>query len=219
MKTAVIAGATGLVGSFLVRILLQDENYQKIIILVRNPIDLKHPKLEQIIFNFNDPQKEVVHGDEFYCCLGTTIKKAGSQQKFKQVDYEYPVNLAHIAHQNGMKAFAIITALGADEKSRFFYNKVKGETEKALIKIPFEKLIILRPSLLLGSRKEARFGEEAAKKLMTMLGFLFPKKLKGIHGSQVALCMTYSLAEAKQGVSIIESDLMHVFPRMDAMVK
>jgi uncharacterized protein YbjT (DUF2867 family) len=216
MKTAIIAGATGLVGSFLVKILLQDENYHKVKILVRNTIDLSHPKLEQIPFNFNDPQKELIHGDEFYCCLGTTIKKAGSQQKFKQVDYEYPVNLAHIAHENGLKAFAIITALGADEKSRFFYNKVKGETEKALMKIPFEKLIILRPSLLLGERKENRFGEEVAKKFMSLLGFLFPKKIKGIHGSQVALCMAYSLAEAKQGTSIIESDLMHVFPRIES---
>ncbi|MFN2394280.1 MAG: oxidoreductase [Bacteroidales bacterium] len=212
MKTALIAGATGLVGSFLVRMLLKDGYYDKVKILVRKPVDMGHPALEQIIYDYDDPDFDQLKADDVFCCLGTTIKKAGSKEAFRKVDHDYPLQLAKASHKNGSQNFSIITAIGSNSKSSFFYNKVKGEIEENLKEIPFHSLQIFHPSMLLGPRKENRTGEKIAKLFFQNLGFLFPKRYRGIHASQVAGCMIDTMKKAKPGVHIIESELLHNWP-------
>ncbi|TVQ17119.1 MAG: oxidoreductase [Bacteroidetes bacterium] len=212
MKTALIAGATGLVGSFLLKELLEEEHYSKVTALVRKPLEISHPRLEQIVFDYDNPDTSVIKAEDVYCCLGTTIKKAGSKEAFRKVDYHYPLMLGQSAYENGCNQFAVVTAIGSSEKSSFFYNRVKGEVERDLKKIPFQSLWIFKPSMLLGPRKESRLGEEAAKVFMKALGFLFPKNMKGIHASQVAKAMYYHFSEQMSGIHIVESGQMQKFP-------
>ena len=212
MNTALVSGATGLVGSFLVKMLLDDGHYDKVKILVRKPVDLNHPTLEQIIYDYENPDFEKLKADDIFCCLGTTIKKAGSKEAFIKVDYDYPLQIAQATQKAGAKNFSIVTAIGSSSKSKIFYNRVKGEVEEKLKEIPFDSLQIHRPSMLLGPRKEFRTGEEIGKIVARGLWFLFPKRYRGIHVSQVAGCMISKMKEAKSGLHIIESDQMHNWP-------
>lgn len=211
MNTALIAGATGLVGSFLLKELLEQEHYSKVTILVRKPLEMSHPRLQQVVFDFDNPDKSAIKADDIYCCLGTTIKQAGSKEAFRKVDYHYPMMLAQTAFDNGCKRFAVVTAIGSSEKSSFFYNQVKGELERDLKKIPFQGLYIFRPSMLLGPRKDFRLGEVAGKAFMKALGFLFPQNIKGIHASRVARAMFYHLYQQQDGVYVIDSGQMQVY--------
>ncbi len=213
MKTALIAGATGLVGSHLTDQLLDNEQYSRVKILVRKPIEKNHHRLEQIIYDYDQPDLAAVRADEVYCCLGTTIKKAGSREAFRKVDLEYPLQIARAAKQNGTKHFAIVTAIGSSTKSAFFYNRVKGEIEELLKEAGFERLLIFRPSMLLGPRSEFRFGEEAGKVIFKAAGFLFPKNMKGIHAAKVAAAMIWHMQKEKEkGIRYIESGQMQQFP-------
>jgi uncharacterized protein YbjT (DUF2867 family) len=212
MRTALVSGATGLVGSFLVKMLLDDGYYDKVKILVRKPVDHSHPTLEQIIYDYENPDFEKLKADDIFCCLGTTIKKAGSKEAFIKVDYDYPLQIAQATHKAGAKNFSIVTAIGSNSKSKIFYNRVKGEVEEKLQEIPFDSLQIHRPSMLLGPRKEFRAGEEIGKIVARGLWFLFPKRYRGIHASQVAGCMISKMKEARPGLHIIESDKMHEWP-------
>ncbi|PKL74567.1 MAG: hypothetical protein CVV27_19820, partial [Candidatus Melainabacteria bacterium HGW-Melainabacteria-1] len=161
-KTAVIVGASGLVGGLCLELLLADENYDRVMTPVRRPLPLEHPKLVQEIVNFDDldPSAGIFRGDDLFCCLGTTIKKAGSRENFIRVDRDYTVAVAKTALRNGMKRALVITALGANPSSGIFYNRVKGETEAALGALPFEAVHFFRPSLLLGNRGEFRLAEK-----------------------------------------------------------
>lgn len=205
-KTALIIGASGLVGKQLVQQLLKDERYEKVTALVRKPLDIQHNKLEQTRYDFDWPNADLAIGDELFCCLGTTIKKAGSQTAFRKVDYDYIVETAKIALANGTKKIAIVSSMGADKDSSIFYNRIKGETEEALQKLNYEACYILRPSLLMGARDELRMGELVGKLFMTALSFAVPKKYKGIEGYQVAKAMIASMNSNKNGFQILESD-------------
>ncbi len=212
MNTALIAGSTGLVGSYLLQLLLENENYSTVKALVRKPLEISHPRLQQIVYDFDHPDAEQIQADHVYCCLGTTIKKAGSKDAFQKVDYDYPLRLAINAHKNGASRFGIVTATGANKKSIIFYNKVKGMIESDLTKIPFESLNIFRPSMLLGQRTEYRFGEQVGKVIMKGIDFLLPKNVKAIHASKVAFAMVFNMQKGKPGLNIFESGKMHVFP-------
>lgn len=207
MKTAIILGAGGLVGNHLVKFLLADSRYGKVVVLLRKKIDLIHVKLQQHIFDFDNPDKNLLVADEMFCCLGTTIKSAGSKAAFYKVDHDYVINIAEQGFLNGIKKFAIVSSMGANEKSGVFYNSTKGKTENDLKKIGFEQLIILRPSLLLGHRSEFRFGETVAKLLLVNLSFIIPKKYRPIKGSQVAQALISSMNANEKGIHIIESDI------------
>jgi len=214
MKTALIAGASGLTGSYLLHRLLESNTYNYVKALLRKPLNIEHPKLEQIVFDFHRPEPGVIKADHVYCTLGTTIKKAGSKEAFRQVDYEYPLQIAKTGYENGVEKLAIVSAMGANQKSMFFYNRVKGQLEEALEQIPFEALYIARPSMLLGPRKEYRLGEELGKKLMTSLRFLLPGNMKAVHASNVANCLVNKMNSDEKGVHIIPSGEIQTFDKL-----
>lgn len=205
MKTALVAGGTGLIGKQLIDLLLADERYT-VTALVRNCLPMQHPKLTQVTYNFNNPDKKLVIADEIFCCLGTTIKVAGSKAAFYKVDYEYVLETAQIAHSNGAKKFALVSSMGANKNSNIYYSKTKGAIEEALTGIGYESLFIMRPSLLLGPRKDFRLGEKISKFLMVNFAFLVPKKYKAIQAGQVAKAMITCMNNGKTGVHILESD-------------
>jgi len=213
MKTALIAGYTGLVGQEVLKILLSSKKYSRVIALGRRKIDLTHPKLEQQIVDFNSLQiAEKI--DVVFCCLGTTIKQAGSKENFRLVDFQFPLNLALTAKQQGADAFLIITAMGAKKSSMFFYNRVKGEVEEALEHLEFNKLEVLRPSLLLGKRQDSRILESLSIYFMKLLGFLFIgplKNFKGIHAAAVARAMVYFANDGSAGRRIHYSGVLQRF--------
>ncbi len=192
MSVVLIAGASGLVGNKLLHLLLMNNFYKKIISVGRKTVELEHEKLEQIIVNFEALGELKIKADIVFCCLGTTIKKAGSKEAFKKVDFVYPKLLAQYGSQIGVASFHIITAMGASANSRIFYNKVKGEIEEELKAQSFVQLHCYRPSLLLGERKESRLMEGIGQVVMKGLSFLFIgalKNYKAISSDKVASFM------------------------------
>lgn len=212
MRTALIVGATGLVGGFLLRQLLAAPEYDRVISLGRRSLDLAHPKLTQVTADFATLEKATadLHCDDAFCCLGTTIKKAGSQAAFRAVDHVAVLAFAWAARRNGAQRFFVVSSLGANARSRVFYNRVKGETEEALEVLAFKTLAIFRPSLLLGPRPETRLGERAGEVIMwlaepLLLGGL--RQYRAIQAEVVARAMLRcSFGQAGQGVLIFPSD-------------
>ncbi|GAB3508193.1 oxidoreductase [Emticicia fontis] len=205
MKTALIVGATGLIGGHLTQKILNHPSYSKVKVLVRKPLNLQHPRLEQIIINFDDFDKFLVTADDVFCCLGTTMKQAGSKEAFYKVDFIYPIEIAKAALENGAKQYMIVTAMGADAKSLFYYNRVKGDIEKALSDLHYSTLLIFRPSLLLGERNDSRAGEGFATIIMNTFSFLIPKRYKAIKGETVANAMLDAAQKGIKGREIFES--------------
>ena len=207
-KKAIVAGASGLVGSYVVRELLKRDEYEEVKVLVRKPLNLGDPALKQVMYDYEQPDPDEVKADHVYCCLGTTMKKAGSKEAFRKVDYEYPLQLAKAASENGAEKFALISAMGANTKSFFFYNRVKGQVEETLREFPFKTTSIFRPSMLLGPRGEFRLGEEIGKILMKALRFFLPANMKPIHAEKVARAMVKRMTGEEQGVVIVKSGEM-----------
>lgn len=213
MKKAIIIGATGLTGKALLNQLLQDDYFGQVILFVRNNINLSHPKLIQHSVDFNqiDSYKDLIKGDVVFCCMGTTIKTAGSQEAFKKVDYTYSTEFAKISKQNNISTFCLQSSLGADSKSNNFYLKVKGETEDYIRQLNFVSFASFRPSMLLGNRTEFRLGEKVGKIVMQALSFAFVGKLKrykAIHVNQVASAMIKHSKSDKTGNVTIENEEM-----------
>jgi uncharacterized protein YbjT (DUF2867 family) len=211
MRTAIVAGASGLVGSALVSQLLLSSQYSQVVILVRNRINLEHPKLIQLVIDFDQMEDLTVNFkvDDAFCTLGTTISKAGSKAAFIKVDHDYVCSFAKKVHELGATGFYIVSSMGANPSSSIFYNKVKGTTEEDLKKIGIHRLVILRPSLLLGPRTEKRAGEKFASWIMQALDFMIPLKYKAIHVNKVAGKMIEVASQEEQGIFILESDKLH----------
>ncbi len=223
MKAALIAGATGLTGKNLLYSLLNNKNYVRVFILVRKELAIKDAKLTQLVFNYDNDQnyQDLPVVDDVFCCLGTTIKKAGSEEAFIKVDMDYPVKLADICSKKGCKNFLIVTALGADKNSRVFYNRVKGQVEEKIKIFIFDAIYFCRPSILLGDRAELRVGEEIGKFLSKLISlFLFGtwRKYKAIESSVLANAMVELAAMNEKGVHVIESDRLQVLGRKDGKV-
>lgn len=211
MKTALIIGSTGLIGSELLNLLLDSNDYLKVITFVKRDTGIKHRKLTQHIIDFDKPEtyKELVVGDDFFCTIGTTIKKAGSKEAFRKVDFEYPRQFAAFALQNKVQKYLIISSLSADANSGNFYLKTKGEIQDFLKDCNFESVAVLQPSLLLGNRTEFRFGEKVGAFFMKTLSFLFIgnlKKYKPIEGKIVAKALLKIAQINNKGFKIYESD-------------
>lgn len=208
-KTALLLGATGLVGSHLLQFLLSADYYQKVRVLVRRPLPIEHPKLEQIIFDFDHPEAQKVVGEEVFCCLGTTLKKAGSEAAQFKIDHDYPLQIGQIALKNGARKYFLVSSIGADAASRNFYLRTKGSLEKGLAALHFENFVSFRPSILFGGRAEFRFGERVGIFLMRLVApFLFGKwkKYRGIEARVVASAMFRVAQAAQHGNRTLESD-------------
>jgi uncharacterized protein YbjT (DUF2867 family) len=206
MKTALIAGSTGLIGNQLLQLLLESTHYDRVIALSR--VDLPaHPKLVQVIGdfkNFKEESKSII-ADDVFCCLGTTMAKARSKEKFREVDFDYPLLIATATHSMGAKQYLLVSALGANKKSAVFYNQVKGEIEDEITSCGFRTVHIFRPSLLLGPRTEQRSTEDSAKFFYKFFGFLIPQKYKAIESAKVAKAMIHFASLDKSGIFIHES--------------
>jgi uncharacterized protein YbjT (DUF2867 family) len=209
-KTALVLGSSGLIGSHLLNFLLLDPAYARVVSFVRKPQYHKHTKLEEVIIDFNQLAKyrELFKGDDLFCCLGTTMAKAGSKKAFYKVDYQYPYESASIAAANKVSQFLLVSSVGANPKSLFFYSRVKGELEGAVQQLGFWSTHIFQPSVLLGERNENRFGEEIAGKIGKVLdgitgGLL--TKYRPIEADVVAKAMVSAAQRLKPGVHIYPS--------------
>jgi uncharacterized protein YbjT (DUF2867 family) len=210
-KTAIIAGATGLVGEQALIQLLSDPLYDKVIAIVRKPIALTHPKLEQQVIDFAQLPGAIgsLKADHGFCCLGTTIKAAGSKERQYIIDHDYIVAFGKGCHSAGVNRFTVVSSIGAKVDSSNFYLRTKGEMERDLQTIPFSGLYILQPSFLIGERKEFRSGEKIAIVLMKVLNPLMIgglAKYRGVNASAVAQRMISIIKMAEDGVKIIRSD-------------
>lgn len=209
-KTALIAGATGLIGSYLLPQLLKDSRYDKVIALTRKPLPISHPKLDVRIVTLDTLAEaaSTLTADDWFCTLGTTIKQAGSQEAFRRVDYEYPMVLGQQAAASGGQQFLIVTAIGSSAASSIFYSRVKGEVERDLSKLSIPSLHLFRPSLLLGKREEYRRGDRWAGLLMKGINPLLRgslRKYRAIQGEVVASAMINAANKPKAlGIHVYE---------------
>jgi len=205
MKTALIAGATGLIGQSLLHTLLDSKHYIKVIALVRRPLNIENAKLLESRIDYDNISELSINNkiDDVFCCLGTTIKTAGSQEAFTKVDYTYVVELAKWARKNNCQQFSAVSSVGATSKSSNFYLQTKGQMEDAITSLDLPAVHIFRPSLLLGKRNEFRLGEKVSEKLMLLFNPLMKGKLrkyKAIQAKDVAIAM-YN--KAQMGVNDI----------------
>jgi uncharacterized protein YbjT (DUF2867 family) len=209
-KTALVFGATGLVGGYLLQFLLLHPAYRKVVVFTRRPLSLEHEKLKQHIVDFDRPAqfKPLIQGDDLFCCLGTTLAKAGSKEAFFKVDFTYTHEAATMAAENGVHQFLLVSSVGARPDSMFYYSQVKGQIEVAVQQLPFWAIHIFRPSILLGERNENRWGEQTAGKLGRLIdrftgGLL--SKFRPIEADIVAKAMVAAAQGLKPGVQVYAS--------------
>jgi len=203
-RSALLVGATGLVGGHCLELLDADPFYIRVSILVRRPLTHAHsPKVEQHVVDFDhlDALPDAVRAAHVFCALGTTIRQAGSPGNFRRVDFGYPLAVAKWALSRGAEHFAVVSSLGADPNARVLYTRVKGEMEAELRTLTYHGVTIVRPSLLLGDREEFRLGEELARRF----GFLMPARYKPIDARRVAAAMISSAKANRPGTRLIES--------------
>jgi uncharacterized protein YbjT (DUF2867 family) len=209
-KTALVFGATGLIGNLLLEELIKSVEYKEIRIFVRQPSGISYPDVTEFIIDFDSIEKhtEQIKGEDLFICLGTTIKKAGSVKKMEEIDRDLPVKIATLASANGIKRVAVVSSLGASAGSKNYYLRIKGEMETGILNVNFENTAIVRPSMLLGERKEKRTGEVMGKIVMKTFKPLLSGKLRkyrAIHGRDVARAMI-AILQKEPVKYIYESD-------------
>jgi uncharacterized protein YbjT (DUF2867 family) len=210
MQTALIAGATGLVGKELINQLISNTQFEKVIVLSRRELAVSHPKLEVKLIDFDllPVIKFENKIDVCFCCLGTTQKKAGVEGRHK-VDFQYVVALAQLCKQLNVPTFLVISAQGADSKSGISYSRSKGQMEDAVNAMELDSTYIIRPALISGERDEYRFGEKIGFVLNTlMIPILIGKlrKFRPVSGTKIARCMVELALKSQKGTFVIESD-------------
>ena len=208
-RHAGIAGATGLVGTELLKQLLEDERYAEVTAYVRRPLPDRHPKLRTVVVDFDRLGEEAPDAriDDAYCCLGTTLRNAGSREAFRRVDADYVIAFAQLMQRAGAAAFVGVSAIGASPSSSVFYSRTKGEVEVAVQALQLPRPCFVRPSFLVGSRAESRPGERAGITIATVLSpFLIGplRKYRPIHVRTVARAMIVAALTGRSGP--IESD-------------
>ena len=212
-RTALLAGATGLVGSHVLQELLADDTWSHVVTVGRRTVPLRHDRLEQRVLDLSaiEAHGDLPHADDVFCCLGTTIKQAGSQDAFRRVDHDFVVGLARAGLRIGATQFLLVSAIGADPGSRVFYNRVKGEAEAAARTLPYRAVQIFRPGLLLGKRREFRLGERIAMLAIPLLHPFLLGPLRRYHSitaGDVARAMVRIAREAPRGPNVWEYDGM-----------
>jgi uncharacterized protein YbjT (DUF2867 family) len=208
---AIIAGASGLIGSNLLEILLNEPAYDEVIILVRKSTGIKNKKLTEIVLDFDklsDYKSEII-GHAIFCCLGTTNNKTPEKALYRKIDHDYPLTLAKIAYENGVEQYHLVSSLGADSSSSIFYQKLKGETEEDTKALGLKTLHIYQPSLLTGDRKEFRLTEKIVTGLFYLIDSLLVgglKKYRSIPAKTVAMAMYKQSINKNEGIFIHPSD-------------
>ncbi|TDQ09835.1 oxidoreductase [Pedobacter metabolipauper] len=210
-KKAILLGASGLIGGSLLKQLLECPDYSGVLVLVRKKLDVEHPKLKQLVLDFDNLSAHAseIKGDVVFCCLGTTKSKTPDAAQYRKIDYQYPLDVAAIAQANGAEHYHLVSSMGANADSSIFYTRTKGEAERDLKAIPFKSIYIYRPSLLDGERKESRFAE---KVMISVMRFINPiltgklKKYRSIKIEKVAAAMLKESLTNKEGVFIHLSD-------------
>jgi uncharacterized protein YbjT (DUF2867 family) len=203
--TALVAGATGLVGGECLQRLLAHHAWTTVLVLTRRDIAGKRtsPKLRQVLTDFAalEDRRDQLVADHVFCALGTTMRKAGSRAAFRQVDLEYPLRLARLARGNGARHFSLVSAVGADRRSTFYYSRVKGELEEGLIGMDWPSLAIFRPSLIEGERSESRPLERLSGRLLRIA----PPAWRPVAAGDIAAAMISVALESPPGVTVVES--------------
>ncbi len=206
VRTATIIGASGLVGSHILRLLQEDGDFDEIRLLLRRSLSPVNPKVREVIIDFNDKEalKSGMEGsDVVFCAIGTTNKKVkGDKAAYRKVDYDIPANAARFCGEVGCNKFALVSSVGANSKSKNFYLQLKGEVEDLLTNSKIKSVSVFRPSMIMGKRQEFRLAEEIAKVLMNPVSFLFPSNMKPIYASEIAKAMISASKLEKEGVNI-----------------
>lgn len=214
MKTAIVIGATGLIGNLLVKKLLADDRYKSVRVFARRSTGTNHPKLEEHLVNFDEIEKwkSAISGDELFSAMGTTIRKAKSTSIQYKVDVKYQYEVAKAAADNGVKSYFLVSSSGSKASSKIFYLRIKGELDEKVQSLPFDRIRIFRPSLLLGERPEKRFGEKAAERILKIVVPVFPflKNQRPIEGEKVASAMITS-ANGRDELRIKILELSEIF--------
>lgn len=208
MKTAIVLGASGLVGTELVHQLLNSVEFGEVKIFVRRTLEISHPKLKEHIIDFDNLSswKQDLTGDSLFSCMGTTIKTAGSKEKQYLIDFTYPYNCIEAAIDNGTKQIILVSSIGAKATSSNFYLRIKGELEEAVKKLNPSNFIVFRPSILDGNRVESRPAEYKAIQIMRILGKLpFLKKYAPTRVKDLAASMIKITFENNEGIKVLES--------------
>ena len=217
-RSAIIVGATGLTGSFLVKELCESEEYVAVSVIARRQLEYTHPKLEVKIREFDKLEEDDLDiADDLFCCLGTTIKKAKTRENFEKVDLTYPLQIASLAKKRGITNFYVISAVGANKKSFAFYSRVKGRMEEGLIALQLPHLAIFRPTLITGERGEFRLGEKVSEGFFRVINpiLIGPlKKARSIEGKQLAYAMYHYALHGKQEKVVYyrSIDILHAKP-------
>ena len=211
---AIIAGASGLIGSNLVNILLEAPQYAEVLVLVRKELPIQHKKLVQLVINFDELEKHAaaITGHAVFSCLGTTKNQTPDEKQYRKIDHDYPLQLAQIAKQTGVEQFHVVTAIGADKNSSTFYLKLKGQLEDGLQKLGLKTLHIYQPSMLMGERERKHLLEQIATAVFKIIDPLLIgglKKYRSIKGSTVAHAMFKKSLESATGTFIYTSDKIH----------
>jgi uncharacterized protein YbjT (DUF2867 family) len=210
--TATLIGATGLIGGYLLEELLKDDYFDTVRILIRRPVDFTHPKLEKKLVDFSNTESfrlALEESDVVFCAIGTTQKKVkGDKAAYRKVDYDIPVNAARFCKMNRCSTFILVSSVGSNSKSKNFYLKLKGEVEDAVNATGIRSIHIMRPSMLLGDRKEFRMGEKIGSPVMKAISFLLPSKYKPVHGRDVAKAMIYCSYSNLRGPVVYEYGLI-----------
>lgn len=206
-KKAIILGATGLTGSHLLELLLNDSDYDNVKVFTRKKLSVSHPKLEEHVVDLlklSDYATEFT-ADVVFCCIGTTKAKTPNKALYRAIDYGIPVEAAKLAKQNGINHYIVISALGAKADSKVLYSKLKGEMERDVLSQQIEQTHLLQPSLIVGNRKESRTGEDFSKLFMKVFGFLIPARYKMIEAKTIAQAMV-QIARKPTEKQVIPSD-------------
>jgi uncharacterized protein YbjT (DUF2867 family) len=207
-KTATLIGASGLIGSHLLQLLLDDPDFDTVKILVRRKLQTTHQKLEQKIVDFNDSDSLLVamdNSDAVFCTVGTTQKKVkGDKEAYRKVDYDIPVKAARFCKMTGCETFILVSSVGADNRAKNFYLKLKGEVEEVVKTVGIRSVYIMRPSMLIGKREEYRFGEKIITPVIKALSFLLPSKYKPIQAEDVAKAMLRAAKKNEEGFFVWE---------------
>ncbi len=210
-KTAIVLGATGLVGSELLQQLLIDGSFSQILVFTRRALEISHPKLKNEVIDFNNPDSwiEKVKGDVLFSAFGTTIKKAGTKENQWKIDYTYQYQMAQAARKNGVPAMVLVSSAGASANSKIFYSRMKGELDRDVKALAFERLTIIKPSILAGHRNEKRVGETFGLLMGKLLGKMpYLNKYQSIQAYTVAKAMVQA---SKLNQSYAEYQLLEVF--------